>query len=380
MSATGRPGADAPDASDVATRLRDAGFVRLVAGASGDAVAAAGLLASALGSLDVPYQSSVVPLPEPADRATDDDVTVALGRPSADADLTVGTGSTPASRTAFDVASRLAVPDAELALAGTCAAGVHPGEELLAAGSERGIERRPGVGIPTSNPVAGLAHSTLVHAAFSGSVEDAADAIGRLDVPDALADDDWRRVASLVAFTVTEEGTPRGATRVEGFLRPLASPGSRFETVEGYGDVLDAVAHERPGLAVPLALGALERETALDAWRRHASRAHEAVRAASAGRYDGLFVARCGADAPLGTVARLVRDYRSPEPLVLVVTDGAACVAATDDSPAASHHVGSMVAEAATSVGGDGTGTATRARARFDVEPTEFVVALREVL
>lgn len=379
MSATGRPDANAPAASDIAAHLRDAGFVRLVAARRGDAVAATGLLVNALRRADVPYQSSVVAMPDDPIRATDADLTIALGRPSVRADLTIGVGPIPASRTAFEVATQLAAPESlerstlTLALAGVCAAGDHPAGELLAAAEADGIERRPGVGVPTADLADGLAHSLLVHAPFSGAVADARATLDGLELPDALSVDARRRVASTVALAVAGDSaaTARASESVERLLRPLA--GSRFGTIPGYADVLAATVQERPGLAVPLALDTVKTETAREVWRTHASRAHDAVRDVRTGRYDGLFVARCSGDAPVDTVARLVRDFRSPEPLVLVVADGRA-VATTSD---AETNVGTTIQQVAASVGGTGGGTTTRGRAWFDVEPTEFVVAFR---
>lgn len=380
MSTTGRPDADTPATSDIADRLRNAEFVRLVATRTGDAIAASGLLADALDVQGIPYQMSAVKLPDDTERATDTDLTIGLGRPMAEADVTFGDSVISASSSAFGVASELGAVDPVLALAGVCAAGEKPDGELLAAANERGIERRPGVGVPTADLADGLAHSTLIHAPFSSSVETAADALAGLDLSEPLEDSDRRSVASLAAITVAGEGTPRAAEQVEQFLRPFSGPGTPFATIEGHADVLDATARQRPDLALPLVLGAVEPETALEAWREHARTAHEAVRTSSTGRYDGLFVVQCRSEAPIGTVARLVRDFRSPEPLVLVVTDGEAVALSTtgpgDDTP----NVGAGIEKAAAAIDGRGAGTPTEGRAQFDVEPTEFVVAFREEL
>jgi hypothetical protein len=366
MSTAGTPQSDAPAASDIAARLREAGFVRLVAAGTGDGVAAAGLLAGALDRGSVPYQTSVVALPERTERATSADLTVALGRPSAGADLTLGTDGDPASRTAFAVARELdpATRVGVLALAGVLAAGSDPDEELLAATD---LERRPGVAVPVADAVEGVAHSTLVHAPFSGSVSETREQLAHLD--------DRRAVASAVALAVAgdEAGVPRGGTAVERLLRPHV--GGPFETVGGYADVLDALARERPGHAVAAALGA--DLSVLPVWRDHAERAHAAVREARTGRYDGLFVARCDGSPPAGTVARLVRDYRSPEPVVLVVADGEAVMLAVPD---AGVDVGTAVETAARAVGGSGAGTRTRGRARFDCESSAFVLEAREAV
>lgn len=372
MSTAGTPQTDTPAASDIAARLREAGFVRLVAAGTGDGVAAAGLLAAAMDRQHVAYQTSVVPLPDAGGRATSADLTVALDRPATDADLTLGTDGDPASVATFAVARELAsdteaaLPEtvAVLALAGPLGVGREPGERVLAAAD---IERRPGVAVPVADTAAGLAHSTLVHAPFSGSVPDTRERLA------GLPDD--RAIASAVALAVAgdEAGVPRGAEAVEQLLRPRV--GGPFETVGGYADVLDTLAREQPGHAVAAALGA--DLSVLDVWRDHARQAHTAVREARTGRYDGLFVARCDGQAPVGTVARLVRDYRSPEPVVLVVADGEAAMLAVPD---ASADVGAAVETAARAVDGEGAGTRLRGRARFDTESSAFVLEAREAV
>ena len=371
MSTAGRPDGDGPAASDAAAQLRDAEFVRLVAAADGDALAALGLLAGALDGADTPYQATVAAVPDTADRATEADLTVALGRPLASADLTVGIADSP-TRVAYDIATEFDAPDPLLALAGIVAGGAVPSGTPLEDAEATGLGRRPGVAVPTTDLVDGLAHSTLVHGPFSGDTDAAGDVLADVSLADP-DEDTHRRVASLVALAVAgdDESTARGADAVERVLRPYV--GTPFETVGGYADVLDAVARTQPGLGVALVVGSVDRDAALSAWRDHGDRAHEAIHTATTGRYDGLFVARCDGDVPVGTVARLVGDFRSPEPVTLVVADGDAAAVATDDTD-----VGELLREAATAVGGAGDGTETRGRARFDGDDAEFVLAFRE--
>jgi len=377
MSATGRPDGTAPGTSDVAAALSEAGFVRLVAGASGDALAALGSLAGALNAAGTPFQATVSALPAGVDRATDADLTLALGRPAAAADAALGPGGVT-SRVAYDVAQEAGPagfqPDPALALAGAVAAGTVP-TDLAEAAEQAGLERRPGVAGPTDDPVDAVAHSALLHAPVSGDRDAAADLLAGVDT-DAMDDDACRRVASLVAAAVAgdSDATARGAETVEQFLRPYA--GGPFGTVGGYADVLDALARTRPGLGVALVLGAGDRESALAAWRDHGMRTHRAVREATTGRYDGL-LAVSHDSAPVGTVARLVRDFRSPEPAVLAVTDGEAAAVRTAD---AALDLGATMDTAADAAGGTGGGTPVRGRAVFDADPTEFVVAFREAL
>ncbi|MFC7138950.1 hypothetical protein ACFQMA_03745 [Halosimplex aquaticum] len=385
MSATARSEDDAA-AGELAGRLREAGFVRLVGAATGDGLAASGVLARALTDLDRPFQISLATLPADAERATDADLTVAVGRADPTADCSLSAAARPASETAFEVARELGTePDLALALAGVTADGRALDGSAAEAAADADIERRPGVAVPTSDLVDGLAHSTLVHAPFSGDADATAAALADLgfDPSDdgldasALDDDERRRVASLVALRAAgdDDVPPRGGRAVERALRPFA--GGPFGTIGGYADVLDALARDEPGTGVALALGHDVQAVALDAWRSHARRAHDAVADATTGRYDGLFVARAETEeAPVGTMARLVHDYRSPEPVTLAVADGAAAVASDE------RDLESVLATAAEGVDGTAAAdaTGTTGRARFDVETGAFITAFREAL
>ncbi|MFB6089802.1 MAG: hypothetical protein ABEJ97_01970 [Halobellus sp.] len=396
---------DAPAATEsAASTLAGADFVRLVARADGDALAAAGLLARALRDVDVPFQVRVDALGADAP-ATDEGILLAVGADRTDADLSLApTGADAAvSSQAFEVAAALAgedAPDPVLALAGVVAAGAHPGsvagslvERAEASGA---VERRPGVAVPTDDLVDGLAHSTLFHAPVSGDVTAVADLLG--SHTDATEDDDERRgtVASLVALAVAgdDAGTARGAEAIERALRPYVTPDGPLATVGGFADVLNAVARERPGTGVALALGHGGRDAALDAWRDHAAAVHGAVREAHTGRYDGVFAVRAevGADGPdatgsdadlrtagrLATLARLARDFRSPEPLVLALGDGVAALSAVESG--ASDAASTLAAEFGPGPTPARTGTATDAVVRLDPDAADadVIAAVRE--
>jgi len=368
MSTTGRQNDGESAASDVAARLTDASFVRLLSGADGDAIAATGLLARALG--ETPFHVSV-PDPLDAPTAPDADLTVAVGRSVPDADSTLTADSTPASETALAVCRGLDIePDVPLALAGALTAGAVGGRVGEAATA---LERRPGVAVPTDDLADGLAHSTLLHAPFSGDPEAVRELLATVD---GETDEAHRAVASLVALETVgaAEASAHSATAIERALRPHL--GGPFGTVGGYADVLDVVAREAPGTAVALALGHDATDAALAAWRRRATRAHEGLREASTGRYKGLFVVRDEtADLPVGTVARLAAGFRSPEPVVLALTDGRAAVTATDD-----RDVTDPMATVASALGGTAAPTATGALARFDGDTAEFALRFREAL
>ena len=400
----------APDA--LAGVLADAPFVRLVATDDGDALAAAGLLARALRATGTPFQARVDRDPVPAD--VDDGVAVAVGVDRGPHAIP-GTGR-PASTAAFAVARALGVePDPVVALAGVVAAGSVPGADgsgdaLDAAERAGRVERRAGVALPASIGDDGadaapsrseaLAASTLALTRYSGDPEGARDALDPLGLPADPDADDRRRFASLVAVDAVDGdgASGRAASAVERALRPYATDGP-FETVGGYADVLDAVAREAPGTGIALALASDPdpslRTAALDAWHRHGLTAHRALDDATVGRYDGCVVARVdAAPAVLPTVARLVRDFRSPEPVAVALDEGAGRLAAAgttggragDDAATEPVHLGDACRTAAGEVGGDGWGTP--ARGGIAVEPdgpgeagiTAALAALREAI
>jgi len=370
MSTTGREQASAPPASDIAAALDSAMFVRLVSAATGDALAGTGVLARALDADGTPFQASVVaPFADP-DRTTEADVTVALGPTGSAADCRLATA--PAA-TAFEVArERDHAADPILALAGSVAGGDIDG--TVAEAAERaGLDRRPGLAVPVADLADGLAHTTLLSGPFAGDETAAQAMLADVDLPAEPSADDHQRVASLVALAVTDDAPPRAAEAVDRALHPYV--GGPFETVGGYADVLDAVARRQPGTGIALALGhEAVREQALSAWRTHARETHAAIEAATAGRYDGLFVAR-GDAMPVGTVARLVADFHAPEPVTLVVTDGRAATRATDGTD-----VAAVLRAATDAVGGETVGRGDRARARFEVPTSELIEAFREAV
>jgi len=372
MSTTGRSREDAPATSDIADTLATAEFVRLVAGADADSLAGAGLLARALDGNAIPFQVTVTRPWTSADRATDADLTVSIGPTGTDGDLSLSAVDS-ASEVAFEVARELDAESADpvLALAGSRLAEAPTTTDLA---SIAGLERRPGVAVPTADLADGLAHTTLTHAPFSGDPEAVADALATVE---EQADDYDRRVASLVALSVLEDSPgERAAETIGATLRPYE--GGPFETVGGYADVLEATVREDPGTAVALALGHDVHEAALSAWRRHARSAHAAVEAATTGRYDGLLVARDDGDVPVETVARLLRDVRSPEPVVLALTDGRAGAAAT---PEAAVDLDAVFEDAIGRLGnGTAFGTARRAVATVDAETADVITAIREAI
>lgn len=330
--------------AELADAVESAGFVRIVTRAEADALAAGGILARALADRDTPFQLSIGrTIAERTARATagedrPDEITVVIG--AADADVPTLEGrERPATLEACDLAGALgAGPDPVLALAGSVAAGVEPGagetEWLVERARDDGaLERRPGVAVPTADPVDGLAHSTRCLAPWSGDLEATREALSTVpEEPEALDDDAFRTVGSIVALDVVgaDGATERAAESIGRLLRPYATPNGSFETLGGFADVLEATARADPATGVALAMGHDTRSAALEAWREHGRRAHAALAGATTGRYDGLFV--LGLDGgPVETVARLAGAYRTPEPNVLAIGAGEAALLSLAD-------------------------------------------------
>lgn len=332
MSTTGRSTATTTAPEDVATRLREAAFVTLVGHADGDALAGLGLLGRALDAIETPYQVSVVDSSRRAhDRVVedeDDEATLALGLPNV-ASLSLEERSIAVA--AYDVAAALDVdPDPVLAIAGATAAGEVPQGSTLGAARERGVERRPGLGIPTADLAQGLAYSGLLHGSFSGDENAAGAFLAELDLPAEIDDDGWTNLASAVAIEATEPPAPTSTvTAIEQALGPLAAPGP-FETIEGYGDVLEALARTDPGQGVAYVLGHGDRQDALDTWRTYGGTVHRTVAGLNPTETGDLAFAKVE-DADPWTVARLVRDFRVETPNVLVGGEDTVVLATTDE-------------------------------------------------
>lgn len=350
MATAGRSETDTTSET-TAARLREAGFVRLAAVPTGDAVGAAALLAGGLDAVGTPYQLSVG-LPGTTARSTDTDLTVGVGHAADDPEIAFDDAG-PVSRRAAAVATDLGALDPVVSAAGPIAAGARVDTGLPGDDTADGERRQPGVATPPVDPAAGIAHSTLIHASFSGRPDRAAELL--VDVADGESEADAdadrdRAIASLVALTVAEEATTTSAPgAVERLLRPL--PGGPLGTAGALGDALDVLADARPGLATALALGRAEdhEATILDAWRDGARRVHESVRTAELARYDGLVVAETQTPAPIAPTARLIREFRSPEPVAVLIAESAAmAVSPPDEGPDLATATASIEAAAGT--------------------------------
>lgn len=386
--------ADADAAATVASAVAAAPFVHIFAHADGDSVAACGLLAVALREHAVPFRIHISADPAGDSAAADNEPDAAASRTLVvggdSAGLSIPSRGQPASVTAATISRELGIdPDPVLALAGVVASGETPGgagsEQLLDRAEREGrIARRPGVGLPTTE-FADLAYTTRLDAPFTGDTQAVRELV------DAVAADDseetHRRLASTVAVeTATADSAAAvAANSVGACLRPYATPKGPFATLGGYADVLSALACRSPGAAVAVTVDpASTIEEALDCWRAHGDATHAALTDPISGRYDGVYVSRVSTDQPsvLPAVARLTRQYRSPEPVALVVTS---------EPIAGSHHaavaagepqgLAAAMATVADEFAGESGGTTTAATLKVtDVGTDRLIAACREVI
>jgi hypothetical protein len=392
----------------VATALSDAGFLRVTARPTGDAVAAAGLLARAARASGTAFHVRTTrdaTIPDGDGRA------LAVGWDAPDA-VSIVPGATPLSVRAADAIQEAGLdPDPVLALAGAFAAGSHPGADgtgaLLEAAQRRdAVERRPGVALATADTAEGLAHSIRLRLPISGDTATAADLLAELrgtgasegDVDGGeLTPETRRNLASVVALDATEDAPPQAVAATERVLHPYATPTGPFETVGGFAEVLEATARADAGLAVALALdpGSVA-DAALDCWRRYAASVHALSDGAETARYDGVFVLRvagddgdgsgadtacdaataCDTAAALPTVARLAREFQSPEETVLAISADAAAAVGSADGPAVDEVLASAVGDVSDEH--ETTGWHEAADARFDGDATAVIDRFRE--
>lgn len=357
---------------DVVAELEEAEFVQFVTAPDGDALAATAVLAR---GLSIPFQARVA---RTTVGVSESDVTVAVGRAGGDVSIT----GRPVAVRAVEITRALSAdsdaPELPPTLGVLAFAGVIAAERDVADHTdvfERSlkIDDRPGVAIPTTDPVDGLAHTTLVHAPFSGDPDATAEALSRID---GTKDDATRvQTASMLAVSVVDKPNTHASTAIERALHPHvidAEEWCPFATLAGYADVLDALARSCPGEGLALALGHGSPEDALPCWREHAQTVHTAVRTAELDRYPECVVADLTGvpTATVEPVARLIREYRSPEPVVLAAADSVVVATAQTSE----QDIRPPLTTAALAVEDDPTVTGREQYAHASIEPRDAVV------
>lgn len=350
---------------DTSTQLvsicENAGFVHLVGVDNGASLAATGVMARTLRAIDIPFQASLASFPD--EQHTSDDATIAIGWNGGD--ISFSTGSLV--EIAWQCGSALApdVVEPDLAFAGLRSEGF-PMSTLE-------IDRptqSPGIALPTEDVITGLAASSNLRGPFSGTEENASSFVSEL----ALEEQDIihsRKGASAIALAVLRDTGPRGSDALTNVLHPHQS--SRFMTIEGYAEILDAIAKEEPGTGLALVLGNPVEEDVYHCWQQHGKQAHQALSAAETQRHKGLFVARSEDDFPLRTISRICHNYVSPEPITVAVGQSRGAIVAS--SPISEGLLSTLDMCEGTGIVHETTG-----HVRFDCSSEEFVNTLRETL
>lgn len=389
-SSADQTGAATPSA--VVAALRSASLLAVRVRPTGDTLAAAGLLARAAQRLDTPFHLRATRQPELAVEGT----TVFVGYPDHVTVAAPDEADTEAGRSIRLSADRTSVtghiaellreagiePAPVLTLAGQVAAGEQPsGEPLEAAERADAVTRRPGVGVPTAELATGLAYTTALRLPVSNDPAAATELLAAAGLDERREPESLRRLASLVALDATSDRPAAAVAATQRRLHPHETDGP-FGSVEGYADLLSALAVADPGLGVAAATQpASVADAALNAWREHGQRVHAAFGDARTARYDGVFVCRVedepddsSAAGHLPGVARLAGAFRSPEPRTLVVGDGRAAAVGTPAAPVAEPL--RAAAEAA-----DGTWFGDRrGTAQFAGDTQPFVERFREAV
>lgn len=284
-------------------RFASGDFVELRIAPTVDALVAAAILANALERHGTPFRT----------RATD-------ARPRDDEEIAVGFGGNSpvpagnATRTAIDLAEALGTDTDPTEMASAELLGRRPVT----------AERVPGLGLVTDDRVDGLAHSTLVHGPFSADLKAAERMLDR------VADERDAAIPSVMALTLLEDPDGQPSAAVGRMLGKVQTPDGALATANGLSDVLDVLSDIDPGLGLALAHGHdAAVSDALDTWRQTATEVHAACREIPPEVDGPIAEVRTDVDAP-AVLARLVRDFRTTAPVVLVRGSNGGAVAAQD--------------------------------------------------
>lgn len=326
MAATSRPNTEGRPAEAVASAIETTALIRVSYRSDGPGAATAGCLAQVCSKSGIPYQ--LTPAPTTATIANDQSPTPITVQPNGDESVAL------TIREAIDSATTLAA-NHEVAIDADLIGAL----EKMWSGPDVDLESRdviaehpaeiddPELGIPTAEPVPGLAYSRWIHAPFSGDEAAVADEFDDLGIPeDTLEKGEWHTIRSLVTVDMAIDGS-LDATRTFCTPDPAADP---CYSTEGFADLLDAVGREHPGLAITLALDRTTTTSVLDVWADHCQVVHEAIDKASVGRFDGFTILdapECPVESAAITAARTI----STEPTVLVRTDTDVGIAARTD-------------------------------------------------
>lgn len=294
-----------------------ADFVRLHTRAIPDSLVAAGLLARYCYEQGIPFHVSTrgvtTPVPEDRDVSGDGTVEVALAGGTADTDG-------PVCYRVYELLSEHdATPDSLYTLAGIAAADYDPATVAPSILDAAIDSEEPGIGVPTTDRVMGLAYSTHQHTDYSGDVEATRSALEAFGISNPAAATPKEHASFAAVTSVTSAvSTNQSATDLNRFLKPhmIDHP---YQSIEGYSDIIQTLSQPHPDLVLALAFPTPDYELIQSNWQTYAEQAHNAVQTATPTATDYYYRADIDTDYPL-MPARLL-SYHTTNPTVIASTD-----------------------------------------------------------
>lgn len=306
-----RAGGSAVDLEGIAA----ADFVRIYPRCLPDSLVACGLLARYCYDQDIPFHVHPLDVSTTAsceEDLPDDVLELALSSSASDTDRPV------CYRVYNSLLDRGSTPDPAYTLAGIAAADFDP--ETVAPEILESIEclREPGIGIPTTNRVMGLACSTLHHTDYSGDSDATRAALEAFGIPDpgAASPKDLASFAAVTSVT-SAQSTEQSAAGLDRFLHPhtIEHP---YRSIEGYSDVIRVLSQPRPGHVISLALPDPAYESTRSTWQIHADQAHTVVQSATPTVTDHYY--RADIDTEFGLVPARLLSYHTTHASVITAT------------------------------------------------------------
>lgn len=256
-----------------------ADFVRIYTREIPDSLVAAGLLARYCYDQGIPFhvrtRGVTTPVPEDTDLSGEGTVEVTFAGGTADTDRPV------CCRVYEFLTEHDATPDSLYVLAGIAAADYDPATVAPSILEAAVDSEEPGIGIPTTDWITGLAYSTHQHTDYSGDVDATRAALEAFGISDPQAASP-KEYASFAAVTSVTSGisTSQSATGLNRFLTPhmIDHP---YQSIEGYSDIIRVLSQPCPGHVLALAFPTPEYDSIRSHWQTYAEQAHNAVQTAT---------------------------------------------------------------------------------------------------
>lgn len=297
--------------------VASADFVRIHTREAPDSLVAAGLLARYCYDQGIPFhvrpRGVSAQVPAEGDLSGDNTVDVALPGGTSDTDG-------PVCYRVYEFLTELdATPDPFYTLAGITAADYDPGTVAPSILEAAVSSQDPGIGIPTTNWVMGLAYSTLQHTDYSGDVDATRATLEAYGISDPSTASPKVHASFAAVTSVTSAiSTSQSATGLNRFLKPhlIDHP---YQSIEGYSDIIRVLSQPRPGHVLSLALPNPDYDAIRSHWQTYAAQAHNAVQTATPTATDHYY--RADIDTKYTLMPARLLSYHTTNPTVIAGND-----------------------------------------------------------